>query len=139
MAIAYAALTTFALCDAATRKLTFRVKSLTTRDAVLDLAEDRADLSQEAIAAQLLKVNGQLAEVAFKLTQPGLDPVATATLTDDEDALKIQRRRLERRATQVAGLDEFLADVDAEEVDVRVAKLEQVLAGIVAHRATLTV
>lgn len=138
MPISYGPLTTFALCDAATRKLTFRVKTLTTRDAVLDLADDRAALSQEEVADQLLKVNGKIAEATFKLTQPGLDAAATEVLTDELDAHRIHRRRLERRATQVAGLDDFFTDVDAEEVAVRVAKLQEVLAGIAAHRATLS-
>ncbi|MCC2547388.1 hypothetical protein LJY25_13110 [Hymenobacter sp. BT175] len=49
-----------------------------------------------------------------------------------------QRRKLQKRARQAAGLKEFLADVDMEQIAKQVEVLTSVKNGIAQHRATLS-
>lgn len=137
MAIDYSVLTTRAECDAATQELDFELKTFATRDANLDLADDRAGRAKDNTAAQLSKVNGEIASLDYRLAQPGLDATTQADLADEREGYVVQRKKLEKRNRQATGPNRLLADVDAEQIAIQVALLNQVKAGIAAHRATL--
>ena len=138
MALDYATLTTRAECAQAIAEIDFELKAFAARDLNADVADDRADRSKTTTAAQLSKVNGEIAALDYRLAQPGLDADVAADLSDEREAYVVQRKRLEKRNRQVTGVDRFLADVDVEQIAQQVATLTGVKAGIAAHRATLT-
>jgi hypothetical protein len=138
MAIDYTVLTTHAECDKADKEISFELKALTTRDANLDLADDRSDRSQDSTTAQLSKVTGEIKTLDYRLAEPGLDPETQADLSDEREAWVVQRKKLEKRNRQTQGAARLLADVDTEQIAIQVTLLQQVKAGIAARRAELT-
>jgi hypothetical protein len=137
MALDYSSLTDRALCDAATAEIDFRLKTFATRDMVGDLADDRADRSQTTVAAQLTDVNARIAVVDAILAAPGIGEKQRTDSNDERAALLVRRTALTKRNQQTTGLDRFLGDVDAEQIDSQLATLGTVKAGIATHRATL--
>ena len=137
MILFYATLTDRAMCDAALAEVNFELKTFATRDANLELADDRADRSQTSTAAQLAKVNAKIATQDILLATPGLDAETLETAGDERAALLVQQKRLTKRGQQSSGVSRFLADVDAQQIADQVATLTAVRDGITAHRATL--
>ena len=138
MPIDYALLTDRAMCDKATAEVDFKLLTYTTHDAVGVLADTRADRSQSSTSAQLTVVNSKIAAADILLATAGIDPGLLEKTTDDRAALLVRRTTLSKRGRNADGLDHFLSEVDAEQVDAQVAALTTIKAGIVAHRATLT-
>ncbi|GAB3869976.1 hypothetical protein GCM10028824_17920 [Hymenobacter segetis] len=138
MALDYSSLTDRALCDAATAEVEFELKTFTTRDAVGELADDRATRAKSDTTSQLAKVNAKIASADAVLAAPGIDAELLETTTDERAALVVQQTRLTKRNRLSSGLTRFLADVDAEQVSTQIATLNTVKAGIATHRATLT-
>jgi len=138
MAIDYSVLETIEDCDKADKEVDFELKTFNTRDANLDLADDRADRSQGNTAAQLSKVNGEIANLDYRLAQPGLDAQTLADLSDEREAYVVQRKKLEKRNRQTKGAARLLADVDTGQIDIQITFLQQVKAGIAVRRDQLT-
>ena len=133
----YNLLTTQAECDAATTEVDFELKTYTTRDANLDLADDRDERSKTSTAAQLAKVDGEIAALDYRMAQPGLSPAEAGDLADEREAFVVQRKKLLKRNRQAAGTVRFLADIDVDQVAAQVALLTQAKAGIATRRAQL--
>ena len=131
-------LTTRAMCDEATGELAFETKTFTTRDANIELADERADRSQNSAAAALTRKDGEIQSVQSQLTATGLAPEMQQDLTDKLELLQAQRKQLVKRGRQTAGVGRFLAAVNAVQVDGQVEVLQAILAAIAAHRATLS-
>jgi hypothetical protein len=139
MALDYSILTDRAQCDKATEEIDFELKTFSARDLNADVADDRADRSQNTTATQLSKVNGEISSLDYRLAQPGLSAEELEDLTDEREALVVQQKKLTKRNRQVTGVVRFLADVDVEQIAQQVALLTQVKASIAAHRATLPI
>lgn len=135
--IDYALLTTQAECDTATAELDFELRTFSTRDANLDLADERGERAQASAAAQLAALDGKIAAALNLLAAPGIDPALQETTTDDLALLQAQRTKLAKRTRQQAGVRRFLASVDAQQVADQVATLTAAKTGVAAHRATL--
>ncbi|WP_400190938.1 hypothetical protein [Hymenobacter sp. B81] len=133
----YSVLTNWADCDAATAHATFELETLQHRDQGYDLADKRADLSQEAGQAALAKKDAEIAAAQHHAAQPGL---STQQKEDAEDVvllLQAQRKKIVRDNRDQTGSARFKLSVDAAQIAAQAALLQQVLAGIAAHRATL--
>lgn len=137
MALDYSSLTDRAMCDAATAEIDFELLTFTTREVVGTLADTRTERSKNSTSAQLAAVNSKIAAADILLATAGIDPDLLEKTTDDRAALLVRRTTLTKRGRNAAGLDHFLSDVDAEQVDTQVATLTTIKSGIVAHRATL--
>ncbi|GAA4356790.1 hypothetical protein GCM10023185_20930 [Hymenobacter saemangeumensis] len=133
----YSLLTDRSLCDTAIAEVDFELKTYTTRDAVGELADDRASRTQTSTAAQLASVNAKIAVADAVLAAPGIDDELRETTTDERAALLVRRTALSKRNRQASGVTRFLAELDAEQIDGQVAILNAARAGIVTHRATL--
>lgn len=137
MALDYSSLTDRAICDAAIAELEFELKTYTARDLVSEVTDARANRTQSSTAAQLAKVNSQIAQKDLLLATPGLDPDTFETTTDERAALLVRRTALTKRNRLASGLDRFLANVDAEQVNSQIATLTTAKDGVAARRATL--
>ena len=136
--IDYQLLTTQAECDAATAELDFELKTYSTRDANLDLADERGERAQTSATAQLAALDGKIAAAQNLLAAPGIADELRDTTTDDLALLQAQRTKLAKRTRQQAGVRRFLSSVDAQQVADQVATLTAARAGVAAHRATLS-
>ena len=134
----YSSLTNWAICDAAKAEIEFELKTFTTREAVGELADTRIERTKSSTTAQLTAVNSKIAAADILLSTTGIAPDLLERTTDDRAALLVRRTTLTKRGRNTAGLDHFLSDVDAEQVDAQVAKLTTIKDGIATHRATLT-
>ena len=140
MAVDSALLTDRAMCDAATAEIEFELKTHTTREAVGELAEladTRTERSKNSTAAQLAVVNSKIAAADILLATAGIDPDLLEKTTDNRAALLVRRTTLIKRGRNAEGLNHFLSEVDAEQVDAQMATLTTVKAGIATRRATL--
>ena len=72
------------------------------------------------------------------LTLTSLTVARRQEKSDELESLQIRRRKLLRDDEETPGYTRFMADVAAGGADGQVAFLQAVLAGLVAHRATLT-
>jgi hypothetical protein len=138
MALDYSKLTDFAACDKATKALEIERKSFLVRDLSLELADDRAGVSQSATAQQLAKVESKITSANVLLATPGIDPELVDETNDELAALLVRRTALLKRSAAAAAGAEFLTDVDAEQAAAQVAYLTTVIDGVAAHRATLS-
>ena len=134
----YTFLANWAECDAATTDVTFELKGYSYRDTGLDLADERAGRSQTAGAAALAKKDGEIVVAQGQAAVAGLTPEQQQDATDAVELLRAQRKQIVKRNRTAVGTARFLADVDAVQVQAQVDALTAVLAGIVAHRATLS-
>ena len=125
------------ITDEAIQKVTFRRKTYTVREANLDLAGDRADISQEGAAAALARQDGSIAGKQAELTATGLSADKRQLLTEELTLLQAQRPAIARRVAALNGLDRFLDSLDLGVADAMEAVLTAVLAALTAHRATL--
>lgn len=137
MPVDYVLLTDRALCDAATAEIEFELKTYATREAVGELADTRTERSRNSTTAQLAVVNSKITAADVLLATAGIDPALLEKTTDDRAALLVRRTTLTKRGRSADGLNHFLSEVDAEQVDSQVATLTTVKAGIATHRATL--
>ena len=137
MAVDSALLTDRAICDSATAEIEFELKTYTTREAVGELADTRTERSKNSTAVQLAVVNSKIAAADILLATAGIDPDLLEKTTDDRAALLVRRTTLTKRGRNAEGLNHFLSEVDAEQVDAQVATLTTVKAGIATRRATL--
>lgn len=138
MPVDYALLTDRAMCDAATAEIDFELKTYTTHEAVGELADTRAARTKTSTTAQLASVNSKIAAADILLATAGIDPALLEKTTDERAALLVRRTTLTKRGRNTDGLNHFLSDVDAVQVDNQVATLTTVKAGIATHRATLS-
>ncbi|MDQ2770819.1 MAG: hypothetical protein M3Y54_09995 [Bacteroidota bacterium] len=138
MLIDYDLLTDHAMCDKATEEVDFKLLTYSTHDAVGVLTDTRANRSQSSTAAQLSVVNSKIAAADILLATAGIEPGLLEKTTDERAALLVRRTTLSKRGRNADGLDHFLSEVDAEQVDTQVAALTTIKAGIATHRATLT-
>ncbi|MFD2784132.1 hypothetical protein [Hymenobacter rubripertinctus] len=135
--IDYTILITRADCDTATAELDFELKTFSTRDATLDLADERGDRAQASASAQLASLDGRIAAAENLLAATGIAAELREATTDDLALLRAQRTKLDKRTRQQGGVRRFLAAVDAQQVADQVATLTAARAGVAAHRATL--
>ncbi|UOQ52294.1 hypothetical protein [Hymenobacter cellulosivorans] len=134
----YSLLTTWAQCDAATADVTFELKTFTHADSGLDLADDRAARSQASAAAALAKKDKEIAAAERDAAAPGLTPEEQEDADDALDLLRLQRKKIVKNNRANVGTERFLGSVDAGQVQTQVDYLNTVLAGIAAHRDTLS-
>ena len=134
----YAKLKTRADCDEATTKVSLERKTYAAHDLTLEVAGDRAGVTATDAAARLLKVESEIAQKTQYLTNVGLTSSEIETATDRIAALEVQRTALRKRGRVSSGVGAFLQSVDADQYDANLAVLDTVLAGIAAHRATLS-
>ncbi len=130
-------LTTRAECDAATAEAEFELKTFSTRDANIGLADERADRTQTSTASQLAQVDAKIASNTALLAVAALDADTRETATDELAALHVRRTGLAKRNRLATGVTRFLATVDAAQIAAQVATLTSVKAGIATRRATL--
>lgn len=133
-------LLTWADCDSAKEALLLELRVFTVRDSVLDLRADqatdratgRADTRQtltDTVARLTPLVAGLTAGTAERLTNERLLRSATRRL-EDLNVVPV--------AGAGANVAAFLQAVDVRQVAVQVPELEQAIAEVTAHRATLT-
>jgi hypothetical protein len=138
MSVNYASLTTFALCDAATAEIDFKLQVYTTHDAVDQLADKRSERSKTSTSSELAAVNSKITAADILLATAGIDPVLVEKTTDERAGLLVRRTTLTKRGRSTIGFDQFLGEVEDEQTDAQVATLTTIKAGIATHRATLT-
>ncbi|GAA4033919.1 hypothetical protein GCM10022409_17810 [Hymenobacter glaciei] len=133
-------LLTWADCDAAKESLELELRVFTVRDSVLDL---RADQATDR-ATDRASTRQSLTDTVARLTPlvAGL-AAGTAERLTNERLLRSATRRLEDLnvapvAGAGAGVTAFLQAVDVRQVAVQVPELQQAIAEVTAHRATLT-
>jgi len=138
MAINYASLTDWAMCDAATAEVDFKLEVYTTNEAVDRLADKRTARTRNSTASKLAAVNSKITAAEILLASPGMDPDLVEKTTDELAALKVQRTTLTKRGRTTKVLQKFLSEVEDEQDDAQVAKLTAIKAGIAARRAELS-
>jgi len=133
-------LLTWAHCDAVLTALGLERRVFTVQDSVLDLRSDQA--TDRATAKATERQN--LTDTITRLTPvvAGLTAGTVERLTN-ERLLKAATRRLEDLnvvpATGAGGaVSAFLQAVDVRQVAVQVPELDDAIAQVTAHRATLT-
>lgn len=136
--IDYSLLTTRAECDEATADLDFELLTFTTRDANLDLADQRADRSKASGTDQLAQLDGKITAAESLLAATGIAASLRDATTDDLALLRAQRTKLAKRTRLTTGTTRFLATVDAQQIADQVATLTTAKTGVATHRATLT-
>ncbi|OON67602.1 hypothetical protein [Hymenobacter sp. CRA2] len=134
----YSLLTTWAECDAAAADVTFELETYSYRDSGLDLAGKRATRSQAAGAAALAKKDKEIMAAQRDADAGGLTAQQQQDANDALELLQYQRKKIVRDNRASAGTDRFLSTLDAAQVQGQVDILTAALAGITAHRATLT-
>ncbi|TGE25658.1 hypothetical protein E5K00_10845 [Hymenobacter aquaticus] len=138
MPVNYAFLTNWAMCDAATAEIDFKLEVYTTSEAVDRLADKRTTRANNSTSAKLAAVNSKITAAEILLATPGIDPGLVQQTTDQLAALQVQRTTLTKRGRTTAGLDDFLDGVEDEQDEAQVAKLTTIKAGIAVHRDTLS-
>jgi hypothetical protein len=137
MPLDYNTLTDHAQCDAATAEVDFELRTYSVRDVTNDLAGERSERLQSSIATQLAAVVAKIARAEALLARPELTGLEREDQQDEVEALNVQRKKLLKRARQASGVNEFLADVDEEQIAKQVEVLTAVKAGITQRRAAL--
>lgn len=137
MAVNYASLTDWPMCDAATEEIDFKLEVYTTNGAVDRLADKRTTRAQNSTSSKLAAVNSKITAAEILLATSGMEPGLVQETTDQLAALKVQRTTLTKRGRTTAGLAEFLDGVEDEQDDAQVAKLTAIKAGIAGRRAEL--
>ena len=135
----YSFLTTRAECDAATADVEFELKTFSYRDTGLEITDERASRSQAAGAAALAKKDGEILTAQGEAALAGLTALQQQDAADKVELLQAQRKQIMKANRTSAGTARFLGTVDAAQVQGQVDVLTTVLAGITAHRPTLSV
>ena len=134
----YSFLTNWAECDAATVDVTFELKTFSYRDTGLEITDERASRSQASGVAALAKKDGEILIAQGQAAVVGLSPLELQDANDKVELLQAQRKQIMKANRVSAGTARFLGTVDAAQIDGQVAVLTTVLAGIAAHRDTLS-
>ncbi len=134
----YALLTTWAECDAATADVAFELKTYSHRDTGLDIADERATRSKASGEAALAKKDREILIAQGEAAVAGLTPQQKQDADDAVELLEAERKKIMKANRVSAGTARFLGSVDGGQVQAQVDFLTAVLAGIAAHRLTLS-
>jgi capsule polysaccharide export protein KpsE/RkpR len=130
-------LTTIADCDAVLTEAQAELRTFQVRESVLDLKDDTTTASATATAAELTDLDATIAQLTSII--PTLSAGSKIRRTN-ERALRTATRRREdltlNQPTQNA-VTALLKALDARQVTVQVAEIQQFIAEVTAHRATL--
>jgi hypothetical protein len=127
-------------CDAATAALTLELRIFTVRDQQLDL---QADLSEDRATERATALQNATAEVARLTPLVANLTAGTPEHRTMSQLLRKANHRLEDLSVAPAPsaqtpVDMFLKAVDVRQVQVQVPELEQAIAEVATHHATLT-
>lgn len=123
-------LKTRAQCLEAQEKLEAELDGYQNRDnnlAFQDRRESRADASA---ATRLSKATERITQLDAQLARTDLSEKDRLRYQRELVTANYQRDLLGLRPTSLGGVDEFLADVDSDQVDAQVALLTQAIAGV---------
>lgn len=138
MPLDYSKLINHAQCDEATAEVDYRLLTFTTRDANTILADTRTTRTKTSASARLDEVNGEILSAESILALPTTSAKTREEKTDELAALRVQKKRLEKRARQDTGFDAFIDDVDQEQNDTLTTLLTTIKAGIARRRDELS-
>ncbi|TLM90035.1 hypothetical protein [Hymenobacter jeollabukensis] len=130
-------LKTRAQCLDAKEKLEAELDGYQNRDnnlAFQDRREGRADASA---ASRLSKATARIAQLTDQLAQTDLSEKDRLRYQRELVTANYQKDLLDLRPTSTGGVDEFLADVDSDQVDAQVALLTQAIADVQARHDAL--
>lgn len=123
-------LKTRAQCLEAKKKLEAELDGYQNRDNNLAYQDRREGRTDETIAQRLAKATERVTSLTSQLANPNLMEDERTRLEGQLDTAEYQKRQLNRRSTSSGGVDEFLADVDSDQVDAQVALLTQAIAAV---------
>lgn len=130
-------LTSIADCDAVLADAQAELRTFQVRSSVLDLRDDNTTASATETAAELTDLDATIA-----LLTPLIPTMAAGSklrLTNERALRTASRRREDLTLAQPtrSGVAALLQALDARQIQVQVTEIEQCIAEVTAHRATL--
>ncbi|WP_400193944.1 hypothetical protein [Hymenobacter sp. B81] len=123
-------LQTRAQCLEAKEKLEAELRGYQNRDQNQEYRDWRGDRAETTTAQLLARATERVAYLTGQLAKPDLSANDRLRAEDELEVAEFQQKRLTRRATNAGGVIDFLADVDADQVDAQVALLTQAITAV---------
>ncbi|QHJ09361.1 hypothetical protein [Hymenobacter busanensis] len=124
-------------CLEAKDKLEAELDGYQNRNQNLDFQDRRDGRTDASTAQRLAKATSQVTYLTEQLANTGLSEKDRLRFEDQLDTATYQQKRLSRRATNAGGAEDFLAEVDADQVDAQVTLLSGAIAAVQARHDAL--
>lgn len=125
-------------CLAAKAALEAELDAYTNKDQNLDFQDRKDDRSETSVAQRLATAISQLAYATQELARPDLSDTDRKRYKGQQLTTRHQKERLENQAEEEGGTAAFLADVDADQVDLQVTLLTTAITATQTRHDALT-